>query len=162
MKSFRFYREPPVASPVRVVSDYSAEDRLRMLATFSSAAADYRRRGHVSSCVLGGFTGSILLAMVLQNSLSPWFMTSAMLLWLIGVGTSLIAPRLVCPGCFNNVDHSLGAYCPECGSRQLQLGNWFRAAYCTACRKSLRRHKGRHYRIRACTHCGLLLDEKGL
>jgi hypothetical protein len=44
----------------------------------------------------------------------------------------------------------------------LQPGGFLRSPHCKACGKSLRRGRGRHYKIRACTHCGLMLDARGL
>jgi hypothetical protein len=129
---------------------------------FTPLAASYRRRARRGYIAIGGFLGCVLVAMLLPNVVVPWFLIPAMIFWLIALGSTMTAPRLVCPGCSNEMEGAFGKYCPECGSPTLGNARWFRAPNCTACGKSMRRGKGRYYKIRACTHCGLMLDEKGL
>jgi hypothetical protein len=70
-----------------------------------------------------------------------------------------------CPACHNSIYLSrLGHYCPACGSNQLEAGNfWGRLPKCNGCgKKLLLMHRSRrNYKVRVCTHCGVLLDEKG-
>jgi hypothetical protein len=75
----------------------------------------------------------------------------------------LYQARLKCPACHNRlVSRRWENYCPECDSDRLEAGNWYRAWRCNDCGKRLISGKGgRRYKIRACTHCGVLLDEKG-
>ena len=167
LKSFRPYSQPPATAPAREAARYSAEDRSRRRAIFSFIATDYRRHTRIAMCgVVGGITVSIplgvVIAMGLPESLIPWFAIPFVVCWLIVLGAMVSAPRLVCPGCCNEIEGSLGRYCPECGSQQLQPGGVFRPPRCTACGKSMRRGRGRHYKIHACTHCGLMLDDRGL
>jgi tRNA(Ile2) C34 agmatinyltransferase TiaS len=100
--------------------------------------------------------------MIFPKTLFPWFFIPVLIFWLVALGSAMSTPRLVCPGCCNEMERSFGRYCPECGNSHLQPGGWFRAPHCRACGKSMRRGKGRHYKIRACTHCGLMLDDGGL
>jgi hypothetical protein len=86
-------------------------------------------------------------------------------LWLIGGGIFLgtYKPRLPdCPRCGKNLGDLFGSYCPECLGSLSPGGTSERN--CTTCGKALRNSKGkrgRNFRIRGCSHCGLLLDESG-
>lgn len=76
---------------------------------------------------------------------------------------SLEAAEILCPSCRNDVDDNRGPFCPFCGGRTVAPRRWPLAPRCTACRTSLRRTEdGFQRRVRACTHCGLWLDDKGL
>jgi RNA polymerase subunit RPABC4/transcription elongation factor Spt4 len=96
--------------------------------------------------------------------------------WLLGVGIVLIAGVLVsvavaasslekqlkCPACHNLFIDDIGEHCPECGSASLARGGAFGALHCNSCGKKLITGKNRSFRYKACTHCGVFLDEKGL
>jgi hypothetical protein len=162
VKSFYLYLRQPVTAPAREVADYSVEERSHFREAFSSIAAGYRHHAHIGYFGVGGFAACILLAMILSKWLFPWFFVPGLIFWLIALGSALSAPQLICPGCSNDIEHRFESYCPECGSRQFQRRGWWRSPSCTACGKTMRRGKGRSYKIRACTHCGLMLDERGL
>jgi hypothetical protein len=163
VRSFRLYSEPAPVAPLREVADYPAEERDRLRDAFRSTAAGYRRHGRIAAWCFGGFLCCILLVLVLRKSSPPWFaMVPALVCWIAGFVAMMSAPRLVCPGCSNKMDINLGRYCPECGAPQLQPGGWFRSPRCGSCDRPMRRNKTRGYKIRACTHCGLMLDEAGL
>ena len=68
-----------------------------------------------------------------------------------------------CPSCNNHLSLTkLGDYCPECGKSQFDKSNWVLGPKCKDCGKWLKYDKrGRHYKIRFCTHCGVFLDENG-
>ena len=161
MRSFRVYRREPVVVPAREDADYSAEERNRLRDRFSPIALRYRRRIRIEYCAVGGFIAGLALAIILPTSVSGLFIVLIVLCWLVMFGAILTAPRLVCPGCSNEME-GFGRYCPECGKPELQTGGWLSCPRCAVCCKRLRRNKVRNYRIRACTHCGLILDEKGL
>ena len=162
VRSFRLYLRQAIVKPAREVADYSGEERDRLRDAFRSVASDYRRHTRVSYVAAGGFAGCLIAALILPKVLFPWFLIPAFTFWLVALGSMASAPCLICPGCSNEIDCSFGRYCPECGSPELQTVGWLRSPRCTACGKSMRRGKGRHYRIRACTHCGLMLDDSGL
>jgi len=147
--------------PSREIADCSAEERNRLSDAFISSAIGYRRHRRIAIFAMGGFAASILLAMILPKSLFLWLLSAAAILLIVVLSLAVSAPSLACPGCCNDIERSFGRYCPECGNRQLQQGNWFRSTRCAACGKTMG-GKGRSYKIRACTHCGLILDEKGL
>jgi hypothetical protein len=96
--------------------------------------------------------------------------------WLFGVGIFLVAAgiisiaiaafslqkKLKCPACHNSFLGEIGEYCPECGSASLEPPNWLGARHCNSCRKNLLGGKNPSFRYKACTHCGVFLDAKGL
>jgi hypothetical protein len=96
--------------------------------------------------------------------------------WLLGAGIFLVAAGLVslataavsfqkglkCPACHNQFIDDIGECCPECGSTPLEPADWLGARHCNACGKNLRIGRNRNFKYKACTHCGVFLDEKGL
>jgi predicted amidophosphoribosyltransferase len=72
-----------------------------------------------------------------------------------------LTPTLLCPSCKNNLEGG-GPFCPECGAYGLKPAG-HAMEHCSACNRDIDYHgKGRRYIIRACTHCGLRLDGKGV
>ena len=161
MKSFHLYlREPVVASPARVVTDYAPEDLAAFRERFRPVAEHYHRRSGVAMFGMGGFFLCIILSLAMPKHLHMYFFASAICSWVFFV---IATPRTPdCPACHRKLDAGLGVFCPECGSRSLQPAGWFRSARCDFCGRSMRRDKARHYKIRACTHCGVMLDKRGL
>ncbi len=96
--------------------------------------------------------------------------------WLLGVGIVLIAAGLIsvavaasslqkqlkCPACHGQFIDDIDKYCPECGSASLGRGGAFGAMQCNSCGKKLLSGKNRTFRYKACTHCGVFLEQKGL
>ena len=161
MKSFRLHIPPMIVAPAREVKDYSLEERTKLRDTFSSVATAYRRNLRIVIYAGCGFAGFVLLGWVLPKSLLPWCIGFAIIPWLISMFALTSSPRLACPGCSNDIEFCFSRYCPECGGRNIQVGS-SRSAHCDDCQLSLRRGRRRNYKIRACTHCGLMLDDKGL
>jgi len=73
---------------------------------------------------------------------------------------SVIA-RLTCPACKKAADDTVRSFYPECGGKATS-GGLFYAAECPSCGKKLRRSvKGRRlWKIKYCTHCGILLTDE--
>lgn len=160
MKSFHPFSRKPVASPERVVTDYALEDIAEFREQFRPVVDRYRRRWRVAGFGLAAFFLCIISAQALPNHLFLYFWAAGICLWFFVV---FAVPRTPdCPACHTRLGADFGAFCPECGSRSLQAGSWFRSPQCSSCGKSMRRRKGRNYKIRACTHCGVMLDERGL
>ena len=146
--------------------DYSADECVRFREVFRPTAAIYRRRRRIGSIwflsgggclVFGGF-----LDFVSRQNLMPWvtipfFVCVGVWFWILAT-----TPRLTCPGCSQEMEYCFGDYCPECGSKGLEPPGQFRPPHCRTCGKSMHGGRGRKYKIRACTHCGLMLDDKGL
>lgn len=162
MKSFRLYLREPITAPAREVADYSPDEQSRLRGAFAPIASKHRRHARISYIAGGGFVCCVLLMMILPKALSPDSLIPLPIFWLVGMWAVLSEPRLVCPGCSNEIDGRLGPYCPECGNRHLESSGWLQPPYCTTCKKSMQRGKYRRYTIRACTHCGLMLDDRGL
>jgi hypothetical protein len=153
----------PIDVPPAVAADYSPEQASSFREQFKPLAANYRRRlrimrwsiaGWIALCValaflllasvtvfcaFGGFAGFLLLGVILWPALPP------------------------CPACRHRLDDIVATYCPECGSVEVMPGGFLQPPKCNACGKYLGTGRGgRQYKIRACTHCGVMLDEKGL
>jgi hypothetical protein len=66
-----------------------------------------------------------------------------------------------CPACHNPFfAGKIEKYCPECGSKHLQeIKRGYRQ--CKACGITIYCSRQSFYKIRACRHCGVLLDAKG-
>jgi len=159
MQSFRLYRAGAIQTPARTVSDYTPEEIAGFHIVYAGWAQDYRKRLHRAYYGIAGFFLCIVLMACVQK---PYFWFAGISCWLFIMVTAPTLPK--CPGCLIDLGARLGAFCPECGSPSLQPGSWFRAPKCDACGKTMSKgSKGRRrYTIHACTHCGLMLDEKGL
>jgi hypothetical protein len=70
------------------------------------------------------------------------------------------APRLSCPACGKSAD-AFDRFCPVCGAEALHPYQ-ITAAKCEECRQTLGHYKYRNYKIHFCTHCGVLLDRRGV
>jgi ribosomal protein S27E len=85
------------------------------------------------------------------------------LCWLTLVALIVARPGLACTNCRQKLDRAVRSFCPECGSRDLEVGRWVRSARCAACGKRLVSGRGgRSWKIRTCTFCGVVLDEAGV
>ena len=161
LKSFRLYRSPGVVAPQRHVADYQPEELARFREEFRLVAHRYRLLGRIffAPFILG--FGCLLLSKMFPL-FSPWGEGGFFVCWLaiaLLILSHLTSP--VCPACHNALERVLGGYCPESGAQAIQDGGRSHDTFCSACGKRLWHGKARHYTIRACTHCGVPLDEKG-
>lgn len=88
----------------------------------------------------------------------------AVIIWLAAF-VSMVAANacLKCTQCGSWLHRAKGDFCPECGSRGLSEGDWWRPRWCAGCGLELRYHKGgRKFKVRYCSECGSHLDEEGL
>lgn len=132
-------------------------------AAFQPLAVQYRQRKRVIE--LAGWIGTALLlgAGCLDGFDSMLFVGGCACLLLLSVILSQVLPILACPACAKHLDGNLGAYCPECGEHAVAPESWFAPPSCRSCHCYLcLDERGRHYRIRACTHCGAKVDDEGL
>lgn len=160
VKSFPQDLGEPRGAPVRVVTDYAPEEVAAFREQFKPLAEHYHQRSRLAGFGVAGFFLCVLLGMALPKPLFIYFWMAGVASWFFIV---IAMPRTPsCPACSHRLDGGFGAFCPECGGRALQAGGWLRAPRCDACGKSMRRGRTRQYKIRACTHCGLRLDERGL
>ncbi len=162
LKSSRLFQNNPV-TVARTASDYTPEEQARFREVFQQMAARYRQRARTAYVIMVVCLAALILGFVLPGRAGGWGGGVFVLCLIILMGCRFFSVRLVCPGCSNDLERrGLGPYCPKCGSSSVSPGGWFQAPRCTACGKSLRRGRYRRYQIRACTHCGLMLDERGV
>ena len=166
VKSFRLYKPKSKLIPVtRFVGDYTEEERLHFCEVFGLDAQRYRIYSRKSWLVeVMAFVVWMVSIYFFPRVGLAWIcaLLFAGLLGLVIYGAHS-QPTLECPACHNRVDsRELGRYCPECGSGNLEPGVWLCPPTCRVCGKTMYRGKGRRYKIRACTHCGVGLDDKGV
>ncbi len=153
------------AEPAGEPAPYSAAERERLRAAFAPVVAAYRRYKQLTMVGIGLFLAGLVLPLVLPDGFGGWLWPLPVIGFpLAGYATFRAVRLLKCPGCAQALEGKLGPYCPECGARELQAGDWLRPSVCGACGKhfKLEAKRARAYLIRACTHCGLRLDEAGL
>ncbi len=150
---------------VKVASEYSEEELARFREVFAPQATRYRRyarRSHVLFAIFGAIALIVayLAATHFPNALVDWVCGLLVLGYLAMIGYSWRSqPLLECPGCQNRLDSgAFGRHCPQCGSPQFVPGGWLGSPKCTVCSETM--HRG--YKIRACTHCGVMLHERGI
>jgi hypothetical protein len=173
MKRFRFsFRVDPVTT-TEFTHDDSGAKRNRFLNDFRPRAQRYRRRKLIANCL---FAAALLgIAALSVAYIGDWVgiwglllvVACALLSWFI----SALGLRLVCPACGKRLKPAKGLYCPVCGSDQFRYGSHKRGpslsryTYCPSCDSTIDEggnEDPRTYRIRGCTHCGVMLDEEGL
>ncbi len=158
VKSFRLYSETP-KPPQRYASEFAADELSRLRESFRPLAERYRRHMRTAYIVLGVSFAFLLSGFFLTKA---WLIGGFFTCWLTLLCFAFLSPVPDCPACHNRLDRGFGAFCPECGARALQSGSWLGAPQCSSCGRAMRRGKSRGYSIRACTHCGVMLDERGL
>ncbi|HSH92642.1 MAG TPA: hypothetical protein VK968_00690 [Roseimicrobium sp.] len=156
-----------ITSPVSKATDYSAEVLLRFRDSFRPVADAYRRFDRRATIITFILFGLFIVGIeALPKTVINWVcgpLVVALVIWSCWAASR--RPLLECPACHNLIDsRTLGSFCPECGSDHLDRGNWLLPAKCGACDKRIFRGRrgGRRYTIRACTHCGVQLDQKGV
>jgi hypothetical protein len=150
---------------------YSPEELKQFREIFAADLKQYRANDRryanpVLVMFLAGFAAVVCSFVISQHPIH----------WLLGVGIFLIVAgfialvvaasslqkNLTCPACHNVFLDNIDKCCPECGSVSLDPADWLGARHCRACGKNIRSGKNRNFRYKACTHCGVLLDVKGL
>ena len=119
----------------------------------------WRRRGAFLVLDVAGL-GLAVVTFRVPATLAPWTGGIASLLIGLSLLIYFIAPRLDCPSCKASTE-DLAEYCPSCGVGGLVVDRW-RGTICGSCRRALGNYKTRTYRIRFCTHCGVLLSRRGV
>lgn len=132
----------------------------------ASWTAERRFARPILMFLLAGFA-AIFCSFLLFQPPAKWLFITGFVLVAIGlVWLAAAATRfqrtLICPACRNSFIDKIDGFCPECGSDSLEVQNWHGARHCNFCGKDLVSGKHRNFKYRACTHCGVMLDEKGL
>lgn len=125
VKSFRLYFAPSVTPPVREVADYSEGERRDFRDAFNPLASTYRRRARIGYIAIAGFMACVLVAMLFPKRYVPWFVIPPLVFWLIAIGSAVTAPRLVCPGCSNEIERSFANTVQSVAARPFGPGACF-------------------------------------
>ena len=123
-------------------------------------AARYRRRQLTFIKTAGLGIVFAFLAAVVPDRYAIWVGVPAIALIAFGLVIFFTQPALDCPECGKSLEN-FGEHCPSCGEPGLDVNKW-KGTRCNSCKKHLGTYKGRTYRIRFCTHCGVLLDGRGV
>jgi hypothetical protein len=167
MKPFHLYREPPPSAPTRLASEVSLDEQSQLCEAFRGVANKFRRHKQLAKRAMIGFFGAAVTSAMAggvlhTTTLAFGFMLLAILFWTLAFVCGVTAPALACPSCGNDLTFAFGRFCPECGADNLPRASWFPCTKCDACGKVLKYQKGRRYKIRTCTCCGLALDRERL
>ena len=160
MKSFRIYTQEPTSVPDQNAAEMSPEAQQSCREEFAQAARGYRRHGKIMGfCLLLAFI-VFIAAFLLRIRSVGWFVAVPIVAVLI---IAMLRPMLACPACGNNLE-ILAHFCPECGAPSLKPATRLTGEECTACGREMRTSSRgqRQYTIRACSHCGLWLDDLGV
>jgi RNA polymerase subunit RPABC4/transcription elongation factor Spt4 len=115
---------------------------------------------------LAGFAAIFCSFLLFHPPLTWLFITGfvmvAIALILMAVTATVYQRKLICPACRHSFMDAIDECCPECGSPSLEMRDWRGGRHCNFCGKDLVSGKNRNFKYKACTHCGVLLDEKGL
>lgn len=153
---------------------YSPEQELTLREAFRPVANRYRLHNLVAEYVwlvwllVTVVTFVVLPGMVSTKGKIKLAGTTALACVVISVGAKHFAPKLKCPGCLNDLMKGSIIYCPSCGGNRVEpISWWFGLPQCADCSKKIGilgmgMRKIRLYKIRACRHCGLQLDERGI
>ena len=147
---------------IRRVEKYTEAELGQFAAQFKPDGHRCRRRSRIAGLMIAVGTLCLLLAPLLVAESRQGLLATLVFCWGGVVLLSVTAPPLTCPACSNLLDGEPGQYCPECGRLSLREGNWLRPTSCQACGKVVRAGRRRGHLIRACSHCGIPLDEKGV
>lgn len=145
-----------------VDEQYWPRERTAFLNAFRPVAARYRRRKRIGLSLFAGFMlgGFALTYVDLPAALGYRGFLLLAATWLAMVFVFAFGLRLRCPACRKRLEPAKGPYCPQCGSGQLEFG--VHGGGCDGRIVEEDADSGRTYRIRGCTHCGVMLDERGV
>jgi len=143
------------------------------LHAFKMHAQRYRRRRHIALSLMIGFmlVGLLIMNINLPYEAALWGGGLMAASWAGALVVFLGGLRLRCPACGKRLEPARGLYCPMCGSDQFEYGRhktgplFARIRYCPSCEHKIAESSGdesRSYRIRGCTHCGVMLHETGV
>jgi hypothetical protein len=145
-------------TPSRLASELSEAERRLCLEAYRGRAASYRRRRAIGSAL----AAALGLLWVLLSDAHPSHWGAVLALGALALVWLVLGRAPTCPSCCNRMTGRFGPFCPQCGGAGLSPGTW-RIPRCALCSSDLGVSKrGRHYRIHACTMCGLMLDPAGI
>ena len=158
-----------LGSSARIDHDYWPRPRTAFLHQFQPIAQRYRRRRRTGLYLFVAFMvfGFALTYIPVPETVRLGGFFVLMATWFAAVALFLFGLKLRCPACRKRLEPAKGRYCPQCGSDQFQQDTrWgVRDRYCPSCVGTIAEEDGdsaRNYKIRGCTHCGVMLDEMGV
>lgn len=146
---------------------------LRYLTAFQSQVKRHQNRRRRIVLLIAGFLlgCAVFSATSIGQAVGIWGLVLLAAFWVVGVGMALFGLKLACPACHKRLTPAKGRYCPQCGSDQFDGGSHLRGArqsryaFCPSCEGTIYdgdNERPPTYLLRGCTHCGVLLDEKGV
>jgi hypothetical protein len=159
-RSFRLFRDS-YAPPEKISADYSESEKEIFCDQFKPIARRYRFCSRTFIIIFLALFIPMFFGLLDRIQIGKWFpfLFVGMMLFAIAF---FILLRPICPACKRKVEGDVRKFCPECGNSDLTPKSFFLWAKCHSCGVNLRRGKGRSYKIRCCTHCGVFLDGKGI
>lgn len=156
--------QPLPGGPRRFRTAHVPEEGTQLQRACITIAARYRWHNRISGYANVGILGMCLPVLFSRWVTFPvWFYATGCVFFIVALGLTF-TERLVCPGCGGNMLYKFGPFCPECGAAGFPESSFWlgKRIECHFCGRTCWVGKGRFYTIRACTHCGLVVDEKGL
>jgi hypothetical protein len=130
-------------------------------ARFGLSAQRYRQRLAAFVLVLMGGVALALLAMAFADPWDRWIGIPGVGCIVASLAILFTLPALRCPECSQRTDAALARYCPACGHSPLRASALL-GTHCPGCERTMGSYKYRNYPIHYCTHCGTLLDRRGV
>ena len=128
---------------------------------FRPAGSRYRRRlGAFVLCAAAGILLSFV-SLVVPELLLEWISVPGVALIALSLLLFFMLPALQCPACGKATDSGFDRFCPMCGKAALRVSRLW-GTRCDGCGRSMGSYKYRNYRVRYCTHCGVMLDARGV
>jgi hypothetical protein len=120
----------------------------------------------ILAAFISGFI-AIICSLLFCHPPALWLFVTGFILIAIGlvimaVAATLFHRTLICPSCNHDFIDDIHECCPECGSHGVEWRKYYGERYCPGCKKSLVTGRNRNFKYRACTHCGVMLNTKGL
>ena len=127
---------------------------------FQPAAWRYRKRQQLFIVMMLLGIAVVFVSLFWPEPVIPWIAGPGVALIFAAMVVAFTLPRLTCPHCRQDLE-KLDQFCPRCSAASVEPRPW-RGNRCGHCGKGLGSYKGRQYRIRYCTHCGVLVDRIGV
>ena len=127
---------------------------------FQAQVDRYRRRTRLFLKTVASAVILIVSALLVPDQWSVWLGGPGVALVFCGLIIRFTTPGLRCPDCAESAE-DFDRFCPVCGVEGLRRYQ-VTAAQCDGCHRTLGSYKARNYTIHFCTHCGQLLDRRGV
>ena len=127
---------------------------------FGAQADRYRRRTRLFLMLFVCAVVLVAAALVVPDRWSMWVGVPGVALMVAALAVRFMSGGLRCPACGKSAE-DFDRFCPVCGADGLRR-HQVTAAQCDSCHRTLGDYKGRNYSIHFCTHCGQLLDARGV